>query len=81
MQPIVAGNEYRVFLLDDEVLFTARKQPPSVVGDGTSSIRDLLTAHNDALRVPRPFAGFASITTPHSTPCCPRASAGRFPGG
>ena len=39
MQPIVAGNEYRVFLLDDEVLFTARKQPPSVVGDGASTIR------------------------------------------
>ncbi len=50
MQPIVAGNEYRVFLLDDEVLFTARKQPPSVVGDGASTIRNLLTAHNDGLR-------------------------------
>ena len=50
MQPIVAGNEYRVFLLDDEVLFTARKQPPSVVGDGTSSIRDLLNAHNHVLQ-------------------------------
>jgi len=50
MQPIVAGDEYRVFLLDDEVLFTARKHPPSVVGDGVSTIRDLLTAHNDGLR-------------------------------
>ena len=50
MQPIVAGREYRVFLLDDEVLFIARKQPPSVVGDGASSIRDLLRAHNHALQ-------------------------------
>ncbi len=50
MQPIVAGREYRVFLLDDEVLFVARKQPPSVVGDGASSIRDLLSAHNHALQ-------------------------------
>ena len=50
MQPIVAGNEYRIFLLDDEVLYTARKYPPSVRGDGASSIRDLLTAHNDGLR-------------------------------
>jgi hypothetical protein len=50
MQPIMAGHEYRVFLLDDEVLFTARKQPPSVVGDGTSRIRDLLIAHNAALQ-------------------------------
>ena len=37
-------------LLDDEVLFTARKQPPSIVGDGASRIRDLLTAHNDGLQ-------------------------------
>ena len=50
MQPIIAGNEYRIFLLDDEVLFTARKQPPSVVGDGASRIRDLLSAHNHALQ-------------------------------
>ncbi|HYI29478.1 MAG TPA: hypothetical protein VD863_16680 [Bradyrhizobium sp.] len=50
MQPIVSGVEYRVFLLDDEALFTARKHPPSVIGDGTSSIRDLLTAHNSGLR-------------------------------
>ncbi len=50
MQPIVTGDEYRVFLLDDEVLFTARKHPPSVVGDGASRIRDLLHAHNHALR-------------------------------
>ena len=50
MQPIVAGSEYRVFVLDDEVLFTARKYPPSVRGNGISAIGDLLTAHNDALR-------------------------------
>ena len=50
MQPIVAGNEYRIFLLDDDVLFTARKHPPSLTGDGIASIRDLLTAHNNALR-------------------------------
>jgi hypothetical protein len=34
VQPIVSGNEYRVFLLDDEVLYTARKYPPFVLGDG-----------------------------------------------
>jgi glutathione synthase/RimK-type ligase-like ATP-grasp enzyme len=50
IQPIVSGNEYRIFLLDDEVVYTARKTPPSVVGDGMSSIRDLLAAHNEALR-------------------------------
>ena len=32
------------------MLFTARKCPPSVCGDGISTIGELLTAHNDALR-------------------------------
>ena len=50
MQPIVAGAEYRVFLLDDEILYTARKHPPSVAGDGVRTIRDLLSAHNHALQ-------------------------------
>lgn len=50
MQQLVAGIEYRVFLLDHEVLFTARKFPPSLLGDGVSTIHDLLTAHNGGLR-------------------------------
>jgi glutathione synthase/RimK-type ligase-like ATP-grasp enzyme len=50
IQPVVSGTEYRVFLLDDEVVFSARKHPPFVVGDGTSSLHDLLSAHNEALR-------------------------------
>ena len=50
MQPIVSGVEYRVFLLDDEMVYAARKYPPSVPGDGVRSIRDLLIAHNDGLR-------------------------------
>jgi D-alanine-D-alanine ligase-like ATP-grasp enzyme len=50
IQPIVSGTEYRVFLLDDEVLYSARKHLPFVVGDGISSLRDLLIAHNEALR-------------------------------
>ena len=50
IQPIVSGIEYRVFLLDDEVVYSARKYPPFVSGDGVRTIRDLLAAHNDALR-------------------------------
>jgi hypothetical protein len=50
IQPIVSAIEYRVFLLDDEVLYTARKYPPFVQGDGARPIRDLLFAHNEALR-------------------------------
>lgn len=50
MQRIVEGIEYRVFLLDDTVLYCARKSPPHVTGDGMHTLRDLLAVHNDALR-------------------------------
>jgi hypothetical protein len=50
IQPIVAGNENRIFLLDDEIVYSARKYPPFVSGDGVRSIGDLLIAHNEALR-------------------------------
>ncbi len=50
MQPVVSGTEYRIFLLDDEVLFCARKSPPFLLGDGLRSLRALLIAHNEVLR-------------------------------
>jgi D-alanine-D-alanine ligase-like ATP-grasp enzyme len=50
IQPVVSGIEYRIFLLDDEMVYSARKYPPFVLGDGVRPIRDLLAAHNEALR-------------------------------
>jgi len=50
IQPIVEGTEYRIFLLDDDALFCARKHPPFVRGDGVRTLRELLAVHNDALR-------------------------------
>lgn len=50
IQPIVAGIEYRVFLLDDDAIYCARKYPPFVSGDGVHTVRELLAVHNDALR-------------------------------
>jgi len=49
MQPIVDGIEYRIFLLDDDALFCARKHPPFVLGDGVRNLRELLSIHNDGL--------------------------------
>jgi hypothetical protein len=49
IQPIVTGLEYRIFLLDEEIIYSARKYPPFVLGDGVHPIRDLLIAHNAAL--------------------------------
>ena len=50
IQPVVSGVEYRIFLLDDEVVYAARKYPPSILGDGVRTIRDLLIAHNEVLQ-------------------------------
>jgi glutathione synthase/RimK-type ligase-like ATP-grasp enzyme len=49
IQPITSGTEYRIFLLDDEIVYTARKHPPLVSGDGVCRIRELIAAHNEAL--------------------------------
>jgi hypothetical protein len=49
MQPVASGLEYRIFLLDDEVVYSARKFPPSIEGDGSRRVRDLLKAHNALL--------------------------------
>jgi hypothetical protein len=51
MQPVVNGTEYRIFVLDDEIVYSARKFPPALEGDGISRVRDLLGAHNAALKV------------------------------
>ncbi|MBR1155168.1 RimK family alpha-L-glutamate ligase [Bradyrhizobium sp. JYMT SZCCT0428] len=50
IQPVVEGVEFRIFLLDDDALYCARKYPPFVRGDGVYTLRELFTAHNDALR-------------------------------
>jgi D-alanine-D-alanine ligase-like ATP-grasp enzyme len=64
IQPIVDGIEYRVFLLDDDALYCARKYPPSVTGDGVHSMRELLTVHNDALRA----RGLSPASLPNQDP-------------
>ena len=64
IQPIVEGIEYRVFLLDDDALYCARKYPPSVTGDGVHTVRELLTVHNDALRA----RGLSPASLPNQDP-------------
>jgi hypothetical protein len=49
MQPVASGLEYRLFLLDDEIVYSARKFPPALEGDGKLRVRDLLEAHNASL--------------------------------
>ena len=49
IQPIVTGDEYRIFVLDNAVLYCARKHPATLTGDGTHSLGALAAAHNAKL--------------------------------
>jgi hypothetical protein len=60
MQPVFSGHEYRIFLLDDDVVYSARKHEPFVVGDGVRTVRELLADHDAALR----SRGVSSAVTP-----------------
>jgi len=64
VQPIVAGIESRIFLLDDEVVYAARKYPPYLAGDGVRPIRDLLAMHNAGLR----SRGLSPVAVAHDVP-------------
>ncbi len=50
LQKIVTGDEYRIFVLGDYVLYAARKYPPMLRGDGVRSLRQLLQAREEALQ-------------------------------
>jgi hypothetical protein len=49
IQPIVMGREYRIFLLDEEIVYCARKSLPFLQGDGVHSIRELLVSYSAGL--------------------------------
>jgi glutathione synthase/RimK-type ligase-like ATP-grasp enzyme len=71
IQPIVSGAEYRIFILDDDVLYTARKYPPYLLGDGVRSVRDLLASHNTALQARGLSAAVMTTETDHSLDAVP----------
>lgn len=49
IQPVIAGDEYRVFCLDSEAVFCTRKAALTLVGDGVGSVAQLLEAENGKL--------------------------------
>jgi D-alanine-D-alanine ligase-like ATP-grasp enzyme len=53
----VRGDEYRFLLLDGELLDVIRRRPPSVVGDGRSTVRGLIEAENARRAAGRGEAG------------------------
>ena len=44
------GEEYRLLFLDGELLDAVRRHPPRVVGDGRSTIEELIAAENERRR-------------------------------
>ena len=42
----VSGSEYRLLVLDDAVVGAVRRRPPSVTGDGSATLRQLIAAEN-----------------------------------
>ncbi len=50
VQRFVEGNDYRIVVLDNEVIASYRRSPLSVVGDGTHSIAQLLQLKQEVFR-------------------------------
>ncbi len=49
IQPVHSGSEYRIFVLDDEIVYAATKSVPFVTGDGSTSVRQLVAAQQAQL--------------------------------
>jgi hypothetical protein len=49
MQRIYTGQEYRIFILDDDVVYCAQKTAPFVTGNGKATLRQLIAAETSAL--------------------------------
>jgi len=81
IQPIVTGDEYRIFLLDGEIIYCVRKAPPFLLGDGVRSVRDLLIARNATLQARglSPIHGTAISEAPLDT-VLPKGARWEIPG-
>lgn len=56
------GSAYRLLVLDGELIDVVRRDPPAVVGDGGSSIRELIAAENRARLEAGGWRGFRQLT-------------------
>jgi len=57
-----AGDEYRLLLLDGELLGAVRRHPPRVVGDGRSTIAELIEEENRRRLLLEGDAGLVIVT-------------------
>jgi glutathione synthase/RimK-type ligase-like ATP-grasp enzyme len=49
IEPVLRGDEHRIFVQDGRAIFHSTKSSPSLIGDGRSSLADLLSALNAAV--------------------------------
>ena len=54
VEEIVQGQEYRVFATIKGFVAVSQRSPPKVIGDGKSSLRELILANN-VMRNPKPY--------------------------
>jgi cyanophycin synthetase len=62
VEPQVPGSVYRLLFLDGELLDVIRRDPPTITGDGSSSVRDLITAENRRRRDARGWLGLQLLS-------------------
>lgn len=60
VEKYLAGHDYRLLVVGDKLVAAARREPPTVIGDGTNSIRVLVDKVNQD---PRRGAGHATSLT------------------
>jgi D-alanine-D-alanine ligase-like ATP-grasp enzyme len=58
----IPGDEYRLLFLDGMLLDTVRRRPPSVVGDGRSTVAQLLAQENERRLAARGEDGLKLVT-------------------
>ncbi len=56
-----SGIEYRALVLDGEVIDVIRREPPSVLGDGMSSVGELVAAENERRRTSNGRLGYSHV--------------------
>lgn len=50
LEAMVPGDDLRVLVIDGEVVAASMRRPPTVTGDGSSTVRELIEARNDQRR-------------------------------
>ncbi|MEN2466406.1 acylphosphatase [Ornithinibacillus sp. JPR2-1] len=47
VEQFVTGDDYRIYVIDNEVIGAIKRMPPNIIGDGINSIRSLIELKNE----------------------------------